>query len=79
MNKIALKVHNALRDLHGVPPLVLSAKMSIDAENYAKFLAESGKFEHAKAKDRGDDGENLAFSCNYNGRIPSVSKAIKDW
>ena len=74
VNKIALEVHNALRKIHKVPPMKLSPKISIAAENYAKFLAESDKFEHAK-----NIAENLAFSCNTEGRIPSVAEAIKDW
>eukprot|EP00794_Sanderia_malayensis_P019050 gene19050-20963_t len=77
LNKVALNVHNALRRMHGAPPLTLSAKMSIDAENYARYLAEENKFEHFKHL--GDIGESLAFSCNTDERIPSVWKAIKDW
>ena len=77
MNEVALKLHNNLRKVHEALPLILDAKMSVSAENYAKYLAENDKFEHAK--DRGGDGENLAFSCNNQGRIPSVSEAIKDW
>lgn len=74
VNKIALNVHNALRKIHKAPLLKLSVKMSIAAENYAKFLAESNRFEHAA-----NIAENLAFSCNKVGRIPSVAEAIKDW
>ena len=74
MNKVALNVHNALRNIHGASPLKLSPKLSIAAENYARYLAETNRFEHA-----GDIAENLAFSCNEEDRIPSVSEAIKDW
>lgn len=74
VNKIALNVHNALRKIHNAAPLKLSPKMSIAAENYARFLAETDRFEHAA-----DIAENLAFSCNTEGRIPSVAEAIKDW
>ena len=74
VNKIALNVHNALRKIHNAPALKLSPKMSIASENYAKYLAESNKFEHAA-----NIAENLAFSCNREGRIPSVAEAIKDW
>ena len=74
VNKIALDVHNSLRKIHNAPILKLSPKMSIAAENYARYLAENNKFEHA-----GNIAENLAFSCNEEGRIPSIAEAIKDW
>uniref|UniRef100_A0A914QC30 SCP domain-containing protein n=1 Tax=Panagrolaimus davidi TaxID=227884 RepID=A0A914QC30_9BILA len=48
---------NYYRRLHGVPPLSLDFKITKDAQAWADHLAATGKFEHSKNTNY---GENLA-------------------
>ncbi|KAL3318528.1 hypothetical protein Ciccas_002806 [Cichlidogyrus casuarinus] len=59
-SECALERHNYLRSLHGCPPLKVNQKLSKECEEYAEFLAKSGKMEHCE----GDFGENLAYKEN---------------
>ena len=51
----ALNVHNEAREEVGVNAVVWSSSLANDADEYAKELAKSGRFEHSKS----EDGENL--------------------
>ena len=57
----------------------LDPEMSTDAAAYAMKLAKMGTLKHSDKKERGGDGENLAFMCSptdddYKGEIPTA-----DW
>lgn len=51
----AMNVHNEAREEVGVNAVVWSSSLANDADEYAKELAKSGRFEHSKS----EDGENL--------------------
>jgi hypothetical protein len=52
-----LAAHNAARKAVGSPPLRWNAKLAQDAQIWARYLAATGKFEHARRT--GGQGENL--------------------
>ena len=68
----ALKVHNEARDAVGVNAVVWSISLANDAEEYAKELAKSGRFEHSKS----EDGENLYwYSSTHQNPMTEASKS----
>lgn len=68
----ALKVHNEARDEVGVNAVVWSISLANDAEEYAKKLAKSGRFEHSKS----EDGENLYwYSSTHQNPMTEASKS----
>lgn len=82
--KDLLKLHNRQRKEEGEKPLKLNAKLSEAAQDYAEYLAKSGKFSHtakgtmsSRVKDAGYKpkavGENIAVGQR------SVSTVLKSW
>ena len=68
----ALNVHNEARDEVGVNAVVWSISLANDAEEYAKKLAKSGRFEHSKS----EDGENLYwYSSTHQSPMTEASKS----
>ena len=68
----ALKVHNEAREDVGVKSVVWSTRLANDAEEYAKKLAKSGRFEHSKS----DDGENLYwYSSTHHNPMTEASES----
>ena len=54
-----LAAHNRERMTLGVAPLSWDPALAIDAAKWAKYLAATGKFEHAPEDGRQPEGENL--------------------
>ena len=78
--QIGLAAHNKLREIHGTPAMTLNAKMSDEAEEYAKKLAKLGRLEHASSEERGGDGENLAYACSSEpGALLTTGQATANW
>ncbi|MDG2311403.1 MAG: CAP family protein [Flavobacteriales bacterium] len=68
----ALNVHNEARDEVGVNAVAWSISLANDAEEYAKKLAKSGRFEHSKS----EDGENLYwYSSTHQNPMTEASKS----
>ena len=57
----SLKVHNQERELLGLSKLKWCTDLQKDAENYAKYLARTDKFEHSQ---QNNQGENLYYEYN---------------
>ena len=75
-----LAAHNKFREMHGTPAMTLNAKMSDEAEAYAKKLAKLGRLQHASSEDRRGDGENLAYACSSEpGAIMTAGQATANW
>lgn len=74
----ALKVHNALRDIHNTGELRLVQSLNDEAEATAKANAASEKLEHSKDLRKKNEGENLAFNCQKDSIAP-IEESIKDW
>ena len=72
-----LKAHNIFRKIHNAPDMKLNAKMSEEAEKYAKYLASIQDLKHST--DRNGEGENLAYGCNSAGTEMSAAEAVKNW
>lgn len=72
-----INAHNDYRRKHGVPPLVLSKKLSKYAEEWAKVLIKKGKMEH---RDQHEYGENIyyAWSSDPNYKA-SGADAVDKW
>ena len=71
-----LKAHNMFRKIHGAPEMKLDEKMSKEAEEYAKKLADMGTLQHADT----DYGENLAMKCSSEkGEEMTAEEATKNW
>ena len=72
-----VEAHNIFRKIHKAPDMKNNEEMATQAEEYAKVLAASGKFEHSKG---GKDGENLAMSCSSEkGKEMTAADATKAW
>ena len=64
------------RKIHGAPEMKLDEKMSKEAEEYAKKLADMGTLQHADT----DYGENLAMKCSSEkGEEMTAEEATKNW
>ncbi len=73
-----VEIHNQLREKHFQGyPLIRSASLEQDAQNYANYLAKTGKFTHDPTNRSHKYGENLyAFSRNAT---PNLKKIILKW
>ena len=56
-------------------PLKLDYKMSIDAENYARKIAQSGRLDHSGT----EDGENIASVCRKGKSLMTGMEAADIW
>ena len=64
------------RKIHSAPEMKLDEKMSKEAEDYAKKLADMGTLQHADT----DYGENLAMKCSsQKGEEMTAEEATKNW
>lgn len=72
-----LTAHNAFRKIHGTSPMTLDPKMSAEAEEYAKVIADKGSLVHSKTG--GKYGENLAMGCTSKNEEMSAEEATKNW
>ena len=71
-----LKAHNMFRKIHNAPAMKLDEKMSKEAEDYAKKLADMGTLQHAQT----DYGENLAMKCSSQKEDQmTAEEATKNW
>lgn len=60
--RVVLAAHNQARSAVGVPPLAWDDTLAQDAEEWADYLADTGRFEHStspRGRDRAGEGENL--------------------
>ena len=74
--KAGLQAHNNFRKIHGVPAIKLNGRMSKEAEEYAKKLAQSGILKHSSSK----YGENLAMGCSSKkGFEMKAEEATRNW
>lgn len=73
----ALEAHNALRKIHGSDPMEYDEEIAKSAEAVAMSNAKQGRLEHSK--DLSKLGENLAYNCEQNGKLPSIKESIKQW
>ena len=51
--------------------------MAASAQAVAISNAKQGRLEHSK--DLSELGENLAYNCEQDGKIPSIKGSIKQW
>jgi len=72
------KIHNQLREQHFQGhPLLRNSSLERDAQNYANYLAQTGKFSHDPTNRSHKYGENLyAFSRNTT---PNLKSIIQKW
>ena len=61
--------------MHSANPLKLDYKMSIEAEEYAKKIAESGRLDHSGT----EDGENIASVCRKGNSLMTGMEATDIW
>lgn len=60
--RVVLAAHNDARGAVGVPPLAWDDALAQDAQDWANYLADTGKFEHSprpRGRDKAGEGENL--------------------
>ncbi len=76
-----LQLHNYYRARHSAPPLTISQRLNNMAQNYAEYLAATGKFEHSGNKlDNESLGENLYMQWISRGRVQvSARDAMESW
>ncbi|SER00457.1 CAP family protein [Lentzea albida] len=75
---VATTVHtiNALRAMHGAPPLSLDSEVSRTAQEWADHLQSTNRFEH---RPHNPYGENL-YETGHNRSIDSAAAdALEDW
>ena len=70
-----LEAHNMYRRQHGTTPLSMNYRMSIEAEAYAKKIAELGTLDHSGT----EDGENIASVCRKGELLMSGPEATDIW
>ncbi|KAI2634498.1 glycoside hydrolase family 128 protein [Xylaria nigripes] len=75
--KKALDAHNSKRKEKGVPPLAWDAAIAKSAQDWAKHMAQTGKFEHSSGDQRPNQGENIAW-VSSSGDEP-LSSATSMW
>ena len=71
----ALNAHNAYRHAHNAPSLVLNEKMSKEASEYAKEIAEAASLRHSNT----EDGENIATVCRSKDELMTGQEASTIW
>lgn len=70
-----LDAHNAVRALHGVPPLSWSSEIAVSAQKWANHLAAIDQLQHDSTT---SDGENLFYM--YGGDPgQACDRAVKNW
>ena len=73
----SLARHNLYRRRHGVPDLVLSARVSQVAQRYAEHLARTDTFQHSQGS---GFGENLYYSWSSSpNTVISGNSAVDSW
>lgn len=76
----ALAAHNRYRTIHRAAPLKLDPQLSLEAERFAKHLAQQGGARHeipGKLRREGE-GENVARGCSEWGGL-TASGAVHRW
>ena len=58
-----LESHNKYRENHGAGPLVLKKDLMDHAQNWANYIAKSGRFQHSQDS---NFGENIAMTSQSN-------------
>ena len=71
----SLETHNMHRRMHGVRDLKLNYRMSIEAEEYARKIAQKGRLDHSGT----DDGENIASVCRKGKSLMTGMEASNIW
>ena len=57
--------------------MIFDEKLAKSAEGVAISNAKQARLEHSK--DLSGFGENLAYNCERDGKIPSIKESIKQW
>lgn len=71
----SLETHNQYRRMHRANPLKLDYGMSIQAEQYARRIAQTGRLDHSGT----EDGENIASVCRKQRSLMSGSESTDIW
>jgi hypothetical protein len=71
-----LAVHNRERAQHDLPPMRWNASLAESARQWAVYLASSGRFEHAPARGRQAQGENLWAGTK---NVYSLEQMVDAW
>ncbi|XP_032217754.1 protein PRY1 [Nematostella vectensis] len=71
----ALKAHNRLRKVHGVPAMTLDKELSKKAQAWAEKIAKDGDGSHDN--NRGNVGENWNIACRPEKKSPTA--AVVTW
>ena len=86
MQQLELIEHNNLRNLHGVPPLILNEELNQMAQKYAEKIVKGNSLIHSKEKDRylkGKEGqwvgENLYGFSSSGDLIYTCGDMSKSW
>ena len=79
-----LALHNAQRAKQGAKPLVLNAKLSAAAKDYAEFLARTGKFGHTENGSPGQRIKKQGYSYRADGENiakgqPTAESVVNAW
>lgn len=73
-----LEAHNAIRALHGTPPLKLSREMCNFCQEWANVIAKEGKLRSRPREQRLTYGENLFTKRSGSMKITG-EEVVKDW
>ena len=82
--KSALETHNTFRAIHNAPPLKLNLKLTKEANDFAKKLAQNGAkhipmaHEDRLVLQKEDEGENLAAGGSIAGGMTAYG-AVRNW
>ena len=76
----ALAAHNRYRAIHRAPPLKLDPQLSLEAQQFAKHLANLGGAHHEIPTHlrKEEEGENVARGCSEWGGL-TASGAVHRW
>ena len=76
-----LYFHNYYRAIHSAPPLTISHRLNLIAQNYANYLAKNSKFEHSRNRFGNETlGENLYMQWISEGPVPISSRTtVASW
>ncbi|MCP2732480.1 CAP family protein [Symplocastrum sp. BBK-W-15] len=77
----SLTNHNTNRTKHRSPNLAANSTLDQGAQDWAKYLADSGKFEHSTSTQRNGAGENLYvyYTTGTIGATALADKGVSSW
>ncbi len=77
----SLTKHNSYRATHHSPNLTANTTLNQGAQDWAKYLADNGKFEHSTSTQRNGAGENLYvyYTTGTIGATSLADKGVASW